>query len=68
MFEDGERIARGCSIVAIALFVIVAVGIRYGTTPAKGGSLGRVQAMRHFRWIALAGAVVGLLMMALASL
>jgi hypothetical protein len=67
MFEFGEKLARGAGVVTVALFVVFALGTKFGKVPTNGAAYGRVLAIRHFRWIGLVAVAVGLILMAVAS-
>ncbi len=67
-FEFGEKLARGAGVVTVALFVIFALGTKFGKAPTSGAAYGRVIAIRQFRWIGLAAVLVGLILMATASI
>jgi hypothetical protein len=67
LFERGYDLFRGCAIVGAILFVVVAVGRKYGGMAAAGRVDPRIRVMVLGRWILLVGAIVGLLIMALGS-
>jgi hypothetical protein len=67
-FEFGEKLARGAGAVTVVLFVIFALGTKFGRAPTNEAAYGRVLAIRQFRWIGLAAVLVGLIFMATASI
>jgi hypothetical protein len=67
LFEFGVKLARGAGVVTVLLFVVYALGTRFGRVPTRGAAGGRVLAIRHFRWVGLVAAITGLLLMAVAS-
>jgi hypothetical protein len=69
-FKIGENLVWGCGLTGAALFLIVAIGLKFGSIPKKtsGAVYGRVQAMIIGRWLCLAAVCIGLILMALASI
>jgi hypothetical protein len=67
LFSNGEHLTGGAGVVAIVLF---AVNWGHGKEdiPARGPARGRILAGRQLRWMFLALAIVGLLMMLIASI
>jgi hypothetical protein len=67
LFEFGANLVRGAGVVTVLLFVVYALGTRFGRVQTSGAAGGRILAIRHFRWVGLIAALIGLLLMALAS-
>jgi hypothetical protein len=65
LFSRGEHLASGAGVVTIVLFVVL--GRKSRNLPAGGAARGRIEAARLLRWVCLTLAVVGLIIMLIAS-